>query len=278
MWLLLVSVAFGGPWTRDLGSVYSKVGADWFRAGAYVAPSASDQATKGFLGTQFSAYVEAGLSPAHPIQLSVSVPLATNRVEIEQEDAFGRTTGTVKTTRMGDIRIRPQVALHPDLPLAAAVDLKIPLYQVDSICAKPAQIAYQDICPRPGDGQIDISEWMLAGAAQGKAFGELGLGYMHRTEWFIGWNTRIEVADNMLFSAGGGAWLLDRILLMAKCEGNIPVLRDGLTPGAIRLGPALLVDIVEGFALEARLQRDVWVVNNAKGTGYGFGLSWRRPS
>ena len=58
LWLLLATAADAGPWTRDLGSAYAKVGADVFQAGAYQVPGIADQATNGFIGRQYSAYVE----------------------------------------------------------------------------------------------------------------------------------------------------------------------------------------------------------------------------
>jgi hypothetical protein len=293
--VLLPSSAQAGAWTRDAGSYYTKAGADGYWALRFDQLGTAAKKSDSYLGEQYSLYGEAGLSKGHPFQVAAGIPLSVGTLWFRRSNPSEVATGRATVHRMGDLRVIPQVALHPDKPIALALETKIPAYQVDSICEDNPQ--FQELCPRPGDGQIDLTGWVLAGAGFDRGFIEGGIGYLHRTELYMGWDTNLTWGDSVAFTGGGGMWF-GPALAMLKLDGNVAPAKDPVadteaataTPGAaggsvaplqatpqsVRLGPGLLVDISEGIAFEARAQVDVWALNTANGLGFGLGLSARK--
>ena len=66
------------------------------------------------------------------------------------------------------------------------------------------------------------------------------------------------------------------VLWMLKGDGIYTLVDDGLTGHAGRVGPAAMVDLNDGWSLEARSQLDVYARNTARGLSFGVGLSRRR--
>lgn len=272
--LLVAGQAVAGAWTKDLGSYYTKAGADGFYALSWAQSGVDARGQDRFLGQLYSVYGEAGLLKAYPVQIAASVPLSVGTLWFVRRDNGTKAAGRATVHRMGDVRLRPQVALHPDKPIALAVEVKIPGYRVDSVCDENP--TFIELCPRPGDGQIDIQPMLLGGGSVGKkGFAELGVGYRHRTETFLGWDTDFEFGDSVAVEAGGGAWA-GKLLLMGKVDANVLFKPDNTSAQFVRLGPSALFDVTEGLAIEARTQADVWAVNTARGLGFGLGLSARR--
>jgi hypothetical protein len=267
------TLAEAGPWTREKGSYYTKTGADgywaldWDQAGSAVMDS--DR----YLGQQYSVYGELGLPTGHPVQLAISAPLTVGTVWFTRK-ADGQTAeGRATVMRAGDLRLRPQVAIHPTKPIAAALEIKLPMYGVDGVCDDNPQ--FRDLCPRPGDGQIDLTGWALVGGGFNWGFAEVGLGYQHRTEWYLGWDTPLAFGDSVVFTAGGGA-SAGPVLIMARVDGNWWPDDDGVTSQQTRVGPSVLVDVAEGIAIEARSQLDVVARHAGRGLGFGVGISARK--
>ena len=208
-------------------------------------------------------------------QIAAGLPFTASTLWFTRVTQNERAEGRATMHRLGDLRLRPQIGLLPDKkPVALAVEVKIPAYSVDSICADTPQFAI--VCPRPGDGQIDITPTVLAGGGVGKrGFAEVSLGYMYRSDWFVGWDTPTTFSDSIVFSAGGG-YPHKKALFMLKLDGNLWPVDDGITQQAVRLGPAMLLDIKQGLALEARTQVDLYARHAAQGLGFGLGLSARK--
>ena len=278
----LAVAAHAGAWTRELGSAYVKAGWDGYTTTAYAAPStvapgagaAQSLGVQSYFGYQASLYGEAGLSPAHPVQLSAAVPLAVGTTQFREENPLGAIEVYATVVRPGDLRVMPQLALSRKLPLAVAVETKVPLYRNDAVCADNNYALY---CAHPGDGQIDVTGWAFAGAplVHGRGFVEGGLGYRARTEWYLGFTTDAELADGVVGAATAG-WNLGPVLAMWKADAVVDWKRDEVTPQGLRTGPALIATVFEGFALEARGSYDLWVRNTSRGVGFGGGVSWRR--
>lgn len=282
MIVLLSSAAMAGPWTKEQGQHYVKAGADWYTALEYAQPaegsglgSTGDAGTEGFFGHQYSVYGEFGLSKGHPIQIGARVPLALSYVQFKTEDAARLIEGKTFTMRGGDFEITPQVALSRKIPVAAAVTVKIPLYGVDSICQN--NMVYRDFCGRPGDGQTDFTFWTLAGGSllNGKAWVEGWAGYRHRTEFFRNWDTERDLVDSVVFAGTFGA-KAGPLIAMARVDGNKNIQKDAFTAEAVRIGPALMLQNKDGWALEGRLAWEPWAENASRGIGFGTGVSWTR--
>lgn len=271
---VLASSATAGPWTKDLGSYYAKGGADGFYALSWQQAGVNARNEDQFLGQLYSLYGETGLSKGHPVQVAATLPVSVGTLWFVRRDNGTRATGRATVHRFGDLRLRPQVALHPDKPVALAVEVKIPLYAVDSVCDEDP--TFKELCPRPGDGQIDLMPMVLAGGSIGNdGFFEVGLGYLYRSEWFLGWDTDFQFQDGLVVNTGGGVWT-GPLLSMVKVDGTFAPRNDQTSQQFLRAGPAFLLDVAEGVGLEARGQMDLWAVNTARGVGFGVGLSARR--
>ncbi|HHO51185.1 MAG TPA: hypothetical protein ENK18_10015 [Deltaproteobacteria bacterium] len=280
--LLLASPAHGGAWTRELGSFYVKGGADLYQAQRFRAPGAPDESEGGYLGQQYSLYAEGGVSPLHPVQLAVSAPLTIGTHRTEIIDAFGPLPVRATTLRGGDLRATIQTALLDRAPVSAAVEIKIPLYANGSVGDSVPN--YKELFPKPGDGQIDLTLWLSAGAAVlPDLFVEGGIGYLHRTEVFIGWQTDITFADGARFGGKAGYRVLEPWLMIVGLDGQLAFTQtgpDGLedlyTRQFITLSTSALIDLAEGLSLEPRIAQDLFARNASQGLGVGLGLSVRR--
>jgi hypothetical protein len=280
---LLAAAAEAGPWTRPAGSWYAKLGFDLYIAPEYVSPvtltpGAAASGTTGYRGEQVGAYVELGVLPPDTwrVQLAIAAPLSVGHTHFAFDNGFGEIAGHATVGRLGDVRLTPQVALHPTAPLAAALEIKVPGYRNDSVCADNP---YRIYCPRPGDGQVDLTPELLAGLSRGKVFGEAAAGWRIRTDWVLGAEGPVTpLGDGPAFSVGGG-WNAAPVLLMARVEGNfVPDPEDETTPEAVRAGPAALwtLDEDRGLGLEARFMADLWARGTSRGIGGGLGVSARR--
>jgi hypothetical protein len=280
--LLVAAVASAGAWTRDVGSFYTKLGADLYAAPQYTSPATllpgTDASAAGpFVGEQVAAYGEVGLldRAIWRFQLAAAVPLSIGHTAFESDGPFGRLAGRTVVARVGDVRITPQVALAKQAPLAAALEVKVPAYRNDSVCAGNP---YRVYCARPGEGQVDVTPWLYAGFTKGHGFAELGGGYRVRTGWVIGSEgPAAPLGDGPVWAVTGG-WTFGELLAMLKADGVHVLGADAVTPRAIRAGPSVLYTVAPkaGIAVEARFEADVVATATSRGIGGGLGVSARR--
>ena len=280
MIVLMSSVAFGGAWTRDLGSAYVKASADIYQAISFQAPGESQRSDGNYFGQQYSVYAETGLSPGHPIQLSIAAPLTVGSHRTEVFDPFGSLPVRATTIRMGDFRAWLQTALSRKLPLAAGVELKIPMYANGGVGTSIRN--FRDLFPKPGDGQVDVTAWLHGGHAIGNTFVEGGLGYIFRTEAFVGWDTAITFNDGWRVLAKVGH-TFDKVLVVGGLDGQF-VFSGRAPDGDVDLFTRRflvafasgLFDIGDtGLAIEPRLAYELYAQNASQGWGGGIGISWR---
>jgi hypothetical protein len=271
---LVASGAWAGAWTRASGAGYAKVGVDVYRAARFVAPGESDPSPGSYVGEQVGGWVEAGVGPkAWPIQLAVGAPVTVGHHRTSVTSVVGPIEVRATTARLGDLHLVPQLALHPELPLALAVDLKVPLYRNDGVGGDSGQAA---LFPKPGDGQLDVTPTLWAGAARGTAFGELGLGWRHRTEQFVGWTTPVSFVDAGVVTAKGGVDL-GRVLPIAQVDAVLSLAPDPYSRQSVTASLSALIDVVaDHVALEPRVAGELWARNASQGYGAGLGLSVRR--
>ncbi|MCA9672688.1 MAG: hypothetical protein KC503_44140, partial [Myxococcales bacterium] len=207
---LAPATATAGPWSRDSGSFYAKVGQTAFYSGSFV--DISGTVVEGVSNLSFitSAYGEVGIYRG--LQVAASVPLTYSCND------FGSGGGEFCNTSAGDLLVALQYQLPKQLlkPLVLAVrtDLKIPLYSNNN--SDPFEH------PRPGDAQIDVTFWLSAGASFGSlplyAFAEVG--YRVRTEAFIGDTPPDrEFFDGVVLSTQVGYKLFNRLTLGVSFGG-----------------------------------------------------------
>lgn len=294
-WLLALVLgaadARAGAWTREIGQYYVKGGVGVYRATRFVPPGAAEPVDLRYGSRQLQAYGELGVLPGHKGQISVFAPLGSGTLRGEVADPLGPVPLRATTVRLGDLRVAGQVALHPELPLAAAVEAKIPMYANGRVGADYP--AYQEIFPKPGDGQVDLLGWLYAGASPlPRAFAEVGVGYLHRTEAFVGWDrasraravaadpqspagAELTFVDGVVFTAKAGRQL-GPVLPILGVEGQLALAESRWTRRFVALYAVALVDVAEGIAIEPSLKGEIWVRSASQGIQAGLALSARR--
>ena len=276
--LLVPATAHAGAWTKEFGAYYAKVGGDYYKPAAYVDPETGEETTDAFFGQSYSAYLELGVFPLWPIQISVLVPLSIGTVTFTDPKSFGDATGRATTTRMGDLRVGVQgQLLKKTVQLSLGLEVKIPLYGNDRVGDEFS--TFREIFPLPGDGQIDLNPWLHVGGAipNTPVWMTGGAGYLHRTSTFIGWDTDLDFLDSITFTYtfGGTA---GPVLVMFNLDGNKNFVDDAVTRERLAVGPSVAVNVWRGLSISGRLQGEVWSRNATQGVSFGFGVSYQRPN
>jgi hypothetical protein len=267
--------AHAGAWTRGFGEHYLRVGFEHYQASRYEDAQGPARGGTEYVARGLHLYGEVGVLPAHPLQLSVSLPVAAGTLEFPVERAVDGAPGRASTVRAGDLRAAVQTAvLSGDLQLAVALELKLPLYANDGVGGDHP--GYEDVFPLPGDGQIDLAPWLLAGRSLGPAFVEAAVGWVWRTEAFLGYTTDARFSDGFAWRAKGGVGF-GPLLGLLELDGMVAAPLNEHTREWIRLAPQVALTLWEGLALDLRGGIDLWSRNAPQGFAVGAGLSWRSP-
>jgi hypothetical protein len=270
----LVASAHAGAWTRELGDLYAKAGADYYAAVRYRAPGEAVDSTGSYMGQQYGVYAEVGVLPGWKGQLTVALPLVVGTHATTWIHPFGSEDLRASTIRTGDLRLAAQVALHPQWPLALAVDLEVPTYRNGTVGEKYPR--YQPLFPKPGEGQLDVGAMVYGGGTPWDGgFAEVGVGFVHRTEQFTGWDTTMELSDGARFVAKAGR-RLGSVLPVLTVDGTISPSPTPYTRSAVAVSASALWDVAPGLAVEPRVMGEVWARNASQGLGGGLGISYRR--
>lgn len=268
--------ALAGAWTRDTGELYTKAGAEVYRAFEFVnSGGALVQDDGSYFGQQYSVYAEAGVIPGGWAQVTVKAPFVVGTLSAEYEDALGSVPLRATTSRLGDLEVGGQVRLHPKAPLALAVIGKIPMYGNESVGEDYP--TFRELFPKPGDGQVDLTGWVYAGFVPvDRSFVEVGAGYRHRTELFVGWpSTTLTYVDGVVFLAKGG-YRFGKVLPILGIDGLVSVADDPYSREYLSVAATALIDVAEGVAIEPRIAGEPWADKASRGIGGGVGLSYRR--
>ncbi|MCO4769988.1 MAG: hypothetical protein KDA24_08135 [Deltaproteobacteria bacterium] len=275
--------AWAGPWTKELGQHYAKLGGDLYYTTDYfdsrLQGSDGETGIQRFVGTNLTLYGEVGVFPLWPIQVTASLPLTVGVSTFKDPALIGTSEpGTATGVRLGDLRVALQTSiLRKGFQLAPSVEVKIPMYANDVVGKGLGP--YRQWVPIPGDGQIDITPMMLMGGSiptKVPMWVEGGIGYRFRTEAFVRWNTNLEFVDGIPFYA---AWGLapGRSWVVLRVDGYKNVRDDDVSREAVTIGPSVGVTVWKGLAIEARLAGDVVANNAPRGIAAGLGVSWRYP-
>ncbi len=269
----LIAAALAGPWTRDQGDYYARAGFDGYVPRVYVNPLTGNpvDTDRRYLGLQGGFYGEFGLCKQWPLQLTIAAPFTMGSLTFETASGVGRAT----TYRFGDSRLGLQTALTKKFPVALALDAKVPMYANDDV--GHGKGVYQQQFPKPGDGQVDLGLWALGGAAKGKSWGELAVGWVHRTQAFVGWDVDLRFVDGVGFATTVGTHQGDAYLML-KADGRWNPVDDDVSREWLAVGPAILYDVNKHLGIEARVTYEPTSAQAARGYGFGVGLSRRAPA
>jgi hypothetical protein len=123
---------------------------------------------------------------------------------------------------------------------------------------------------------VDLGAHLLGGVSKGKVWSELSLGWIHRTEAFVGWDVDLKYVDGVAFSNTTGL-KVGSAFLMWKTAGRWNPVDDDVSREFLGLGPAVLVDVEPGLAVEGYVTWEPTSAQAARGLGVGVGVSLRRP-
>lgn len=260
--------AAAGPWTKDLGELYLKLGQGFFFANSFRDAAGKLNEGTEYLGATTSVYFEVGLLRGLHVWGYLPYVVAQNS---NQEDGSNwlRTSGG---DALAGLQFTPPIGLP--FPAALKLEFKIPLYDVSGVTGP-----YASRFPAPGDGQLDVAFWLSAGGSLSTIplffYGELG--YRHRTEHYVGAGSGAAFGDGVVFFASVGYTIRDWIIVALNTGGVVPFEEDGATKGYVTFGPSVYVPIFRGLAAEASFDPMVYTNKNASpGLGFSLGLSYKR--
>jgi len=262
--------AAAGPWTKNLGELYVKLGQGFFVADSFRDSVGNLQEGVNYLGATTSVYFEVGLFKGLHAWGYLPYTAATNTFS-DDDTSWLRTSG-------GDAMLGLQYTptfFNIPFPAALKLEVKVPMYDINGV-----EGIYAGRFPAPGDGQVDVTIWLSAGASLSSIplffFGEVG--YRIRTEAFVGTGPfSTSFNDGITFFASVGYTILDRVIVAVNSGGVMPYVKDITSKGYVTLGLALYVPIWKGLAAEASYDPMVYTNNNASpGHGVSFGVSFKR--
>ena len=260
---LASSDAQAGPWSKKWGELYVKLAENFF-----LSESFRDASGNIVTGTQYSGfttalYFEVGLPAGFHVWSYLPYTVAIN--DFDTGNKYMEVGG-------GDAQMGLQWSPHflnLPVPLAARLEFKVPFYELSSVSPN---------FPAPGDGQLDITVWLSAGASLGDIpiwlFGEVG--YRHRTEQHIGDHMDLDLKDGIALFVQVGYNFWDKVLLGVNFGGILTFEDDTATKSYLTVGPALYVPVYKGLAVEAGFDPVIYAKNSADGYGFSVGVSYKR--
>ncbi|TXD31640.1 hypothetical protein FRC96_20985 [Lujinxingia vulgaris] len=257
---LAMPEALAGPWTKDSGDYYVKVGESAYQANAFRTP-------EGFLVTgvdYFSAttylYAELGLLDGVHLQTYVPLTYARNRFGSQSYSDFGP----------GDMNLAIQASpLNLKVPTSVRLEAKLPLY------GRPPG----DLTPARGDQQVDLTLWLSAGGGHHDlgVYFYADVGYQHRSAWTFDGTEVGDFSDGLVTMAQVGYNLFDTATVALTSSAVFPLSDDRISKSYLTVGPSIFVPLTERIALEADGYLTPFSRNSAAGWAVGLGVSVRSP-
>jgi hypothetical protein len=275
MIVFLMAAAVAGPWIKEPGQVYAKLGTSRFGSNGYIGPDGTAVAGLRYVGLTEHLYAEAGVLPH--LQVVGNLPFVGAR-NIDGELIFinrqlgDADLGLATGTKLGQV------------PVSLTASAKLPLYDNNDLASYgTAGAAF----PAMGDGQVDLSvigsvgTGLSVGGQRGWAAAEAG--YRHRTEWWLGDSSSPDriYGDGLPWRAQLGwspvAGGRDLGWLAADVSGlkNLGE-ADTVTKQWVQAGAGLGARVGHGVALEAGAGVMPWARNSSTGWSVNGGISWSR--
>ncbi len=276
---LLPSTAKAGPWTKSLGEYYAKLSVGGYFATGFRDASGTFQSGVKYASVSPAVYAEVGVFKN--LQLSVYAPYMVARNAFDGSAAnlaISRANNEYVRTSMGDTMVGVQWS-SPwlSLPHALRFEAKLPLYNVNA-----PRGGQEASFPAPGDGQVDLTIW----GSLGKSLESIPLylaaelGHQFRTEKWLFDRPRLAsptYSDSLRWFGQAGLRFLENKYATLNFAGVHPYSAGLFTKGWMTLGLGLFYPVGKrGFALEANVDQALRVVNTAKGSAVGIGVSYSK--
>ena len=270
--LALAAPAQAGPWVRDPGAHYVKVGASHFAASVYDDPSVEGADGLEYTGQLATLYAEVGLPKGLQVVVSSAYARGQN---------FDPVTGWIYNSRgPGDLGLGLVWDVPVlDAPASLAINARIPLYD-DGV--GPSHH------PALGDPQVDVDA--VAAAGQAVPVGNHWVWFVE--ELGFRWRTLLIPARHLEpIRSNGVTYHLqvglapsvgDRSLgwVNVDVNGVYNPIDDGLAQGFHQWSAGLAGTVWQGLNLEVGFTHIYRATNASTGWGVNAGVSWRgeKPS
>ncbi len=257
-----------GPWIKAPGETYTKVGATFFTAEESFNQGLSTGLA--YAGQTYNIYGEVGL-PGR-LQLIADLPVVVGTNSSQQGVNYVNQS-------LGDMRLELDWGVAEGLPVALAVEAKVPLYtplaqQTSGQITRFPRSATN--FPDPGDGNVDVTVKALAGYSlhplPAWITGELG--YRARFDGFV---------DGIFAVASAGYFVWPEHIALGVFSNAVINLGDDPNPD-VRLTREFVY--VQGYVLVTAAPLDpdlavtfsagsiVYARNSAAGNDFGVGVSY----
>ncbi len=256
------SLASAGPWVRDLGHGFAKIGTTRFVSdNGFVDGESTGLA---YRSQSFDTYFEVGLGRGIQVVGSLPFVAATNK-------ASGDVAWNYAWT--GDLRFEIDGRLHPSKPIAWGVELRVPTYR-DPVDFNEAKGMSSELLaatarnfPQLGDTNLDITIKIMGGVSFKRGWFTAEAGPRFRTE---------EFKSGAYASAGLGMWVVpDNLAVNLYTNGNVNLIGGDPEVGSREL--AYVQAAVFGTGLDALpgagLQVAAGVIPLARNSARGYDLS-----
>lgn len=277
-----LSQAEAGPWSKQPGHLYLRIGQDFYVARDFVGPSQGVSKGANYFGTQTSLYTEIGLF--YGLEFIGFLPYKYGHIDYEDSKTTYRLNGPGDAV-VGLQWTPPPLERAAGFPIALRLTAKLPMYNAGLL----AESAGADSInfPSLGDGQLDMTVWISAGGQipnyPFQVFAEVG--YRVRTELFfqgqplfqgVQPDNPLTFLDTFVFRAELRWNFAQKMIATVTFSGAVPLGANSVTKGHINLGFGLYLPIAKGFAFEAALSPNVWAQSAARGASIVLGLSYNR--
>lgn len=269
------AAALAGPWIKEPGQAYVKVGTSRFGSSGYVGPDGTAVAGLRYVGLTEHVYAEVGVLPH--LQVVANLPFVGARNVDGELIYINRQFGDA------DLGLATGGKLG-ELPVSLTASAKLPLYDNSDLSSYGSAGA---AFPAMGDGQVDVTlsgaigTGLAVGSQRGWAAAEAG--YRHRTEWWLGdsgspdrtYGDGLPWRVQLGWSPAAGGRDLGWLAADASGSQNLGE-ADTVTKQWVQVGAGLGARIGHGLALEAGGGLMPWARNSSTGWSLSGGISWSR--
>lgn len=257
--IALPSIAMAGPWTKNPGEFYLKVGESFYRATSYRTGSGIEVSGTDYFSATSYLYAEAGIW--ENLHLQTYIPLMYSRAAIAGNSFsdFGP----------GDAQFAIQSSpLRLPFPTSVRLEARVPLYGPPPTPQTPAR----------GGQQLDAALWLSAGGGLSSMplYFYADLGYRYRSDITFDDTVVPSYADSFVGLAQVGYTVADMFILALNSSIVLPVEEDLVTESYVTVGPSIFWPLTELIALEFDGYLTPYSRNSAEGWSVGFGLSFRQ--
>ena len=271
--LFVARTTEAGPWPRAFGSAYVKLGAAQFSADSGADSNAASVSGFTYESETYNVYAEIGLP--HRLTVVADLPYVTATHFAPTGYAFDNRT-------LGDGRFELSYSVLEGIPVAVAVEAKVPFYDSideqadDGVLAVDGEQWPASAFPNPGDGNVDVTVKL-----------QLGHSFHPLPAWITfetGYRLRLDgYADGLHSAANFGAFIWPDHLALGVYGSSVlnlesSVSSDGKTSREYAYVQGYMLLTAAPWAPDLSLIVSAgtvaWAQHAATGTDMGVAMAW----